>query len=224
MDVKFREFLYLSNLLSISRILFTIPICYLIQLNTPEGNVWLLVVALIAGFTDYLDGYFSRRYNQITELGIVLDPIADKISMAGIMIYLILYRDFPLSLTVLLIYRDLLITIGGSMVIRKLGKPIMANMLGKVNTCIISFAGILNMAGIVNWLYQGALLFSYGSIIISAIIYYRMGEKLLIKKPMHRWFWRITLILLSSLVMWISFKFENPNALPFLNALGTEAQ
>jgi|GEM_PF-384243 len=217
MKINIREFLYLSNLLSLSRILLTIPICYLIQLNTPTGNVWLLIVALFTGFTDYLDGYFSRRYNQITDLGIVLDPIADKISMAGIMIYLILYRDFPISLTVLLIYRDILISIGGSLVIRKTGEPIMANMLGKVNTCLISAAGILNMAGVQNWIYYGFLIASYSSVFISAVIYYRMGEKILMEEGAgQRWFWRIALLSISAVVVYYSFAWENPAALPVL--------
>ena len=143
MQYKFKEFFYISNLLSLSRIIFIFPIVYLITLDTNEYNLLIVGLIFIAALTDILDGYVSRKLNIVTELGIVLDPIADKITMAVILIALVIFRDFHISLVILLMYRDLLIVIIGWFVVKKVEKPIMANMWGKINTILITVLGLL---------------------------------------------------------------------------------
>ena len=143
MRIKFREFLYISNLLSLSRIIIVIPIVYLISINTPTGNIILVSLAVIGASTDILDGYLSRKLNQVTDLGILLDPIADKIAMALVFIALIVYRDFPIPLIVLLLYRDLWILISGLLLLKRSGKPMMANLWGKVNTVVFALLALL---------------------------------------------------------------------------------
>ncbi|MBD3225464.1 MAG: hypothetical protein GF313_12085, partial [Caldithrix sp.] len=82
MDFRPKELFYLPNLLSLSRILLIIPIAYLIKINTIMGNQILILLALLIIATDYLDGYFSRKMDLVTEMGKLLDPIADKVAMA----------------------------------------------------------------------------------------------------------------------------------------------
>ena len=76
------------NLLTIFRILIAAIIFVL--LISPNGYVGALILFIIAGFTDYYDGYLARKYYSVSELGEVLDPIADKI--------LILFILFGLSI------------------------------------------------------------------------------------------------------------------------------
>ena len=94
MQYKFKEFFYISNLLSLSRIVLVFPIVYLITLDSSEYNLLILGLIFIAALTDILDGYFSRKLNIVTDLGIVLDPIADKIAMAFILFALVVFQDF----------------------------------------------------------------------------------------------------------------------------------
>ena len=76
----------LSNLLSLARILLTVPALYFLSFNTVGYNSLALAVALLAALTDYLDGKLARRYGAISALGKYLDPIADKVLLISIFI------------------------------------------------------------------------------------------------------------------------------------------
>ena len=67
----------LINIITLSRIFFAGVI--FILLMSPDGYLLALVLFFIAGITDYLDGYLARKYNAVSQLGEILDPIADKI-------------------------------------------------------------------------------------------------------------------------------------------------
>ena len=65
------------NLLTFSRIILAAIIFLLLM--SPDGYLLALIFFYIAGFTDWLDGYLARKYNAVSQLGEILDPIADKI-------------------------------------------------------------------------------------------------------------------------------------------------
>ena len=67
----------LINILTLSRILLAALI--FILLMSPDTYLWALLLFFIAGITDYFDGYLARKYNAVSQLGEILDPIADKI-------------------------------------------------------------------------------------------------------------------------------------------------
>ena len=67
----------LVNILTLSRILFAAIIFVLLM--SPDGYLLALVLFFLAGITDYFDGYLARKYNAVSQLGEILDPIADKI-------------------------------------------------------------------------------------------------------------------------------------------------
>ena len=68
---------YFINLLTLSRI-FLAAVIFLL-LTRPEGYFLAFILFFVAGATDYFDGYLARKYNAVSEIGQVLDPIADKI-------------------------------------------------------------------------------------------------------------------------------------------------
>jgi CDP-diacylglycerol--glycerol-3-phosphate 3-phosphatidyltransferase len=202
MQVKTKDFFLLPNILSWSRILIAILVAWLLKIDTDIGNLWLIVAALVGVATDMLDGYFSRKMNQVTELGIVLDPICDKIGMAIVMIALIVFRGFPLPIVVFLLYRDVLIMIAGFFGIKKTNKPVMANYFGKLNTGVISIGVILFMFGYAGILYEIFMIAGYFLIFISGFSYMLVGEKLLFNKYSHKIIFRTALILLSAAVVY----------------------
>tara|TARA_X000000950_G_scaffold59312_1_gene71937 strand:+ start:63 stop:602 length:540 start_codon:yes stop_codon:yes gene_type:complete len=67
----------LTNILTLSRILLAAIIFVLLM--SPDGYLLALVLFFLAGVTDYFDGYLARKYNAVSQLGEILDPIADKI-------------------------------------------------------------------------------------------------------------------------------------------------
>ena len=181
MQVKFREFFFLSNLLSISRVILVIPMAFLIAADTKTGNIILLILVLIAGATDILDGYVSRKRHQVTELGIILDPICDKIAMAVIFISLIIYWQFPLPLVVFFLYRDLLIIISGSALLRVTKQPMMANIWGKANTLIFGLITLFFLFKVQSSYTNILIGLGYLSLFISSISYGISGLRLITK-------------------------------------------
>jgi len=208
MELRAKEFFYPSNLLSLSRLIIVIPVILLIRLNTDTGNYIMFGLTLLGIATDYLDGYLSRKLNQVTDLGKVLDPIADKICMALAMIALIIYRQFPVPIVVFLIYRDVLILLFGGIALKKDPHPVMANFLGKANTTIVSLVIFLFMMDWSGWFRTFALLVGYVSIFLSGISYAFIGERLITSgRAMKIGYWFV-LILLTMIVIYSMTGFQ----------------
>jgi CDP-diacylglycerol--glycerol-3-phosphate 3-phosphatidyltransferase len=79
----------LPNLLTLSRI-FAVPLFVILMWNaTWVGYTAAFVLYCIAGLTDYLDGYLARSHGTVSKLGVFLDPVADKIMVAAVIVMLI---------------------------------------------------------------------------------------------------------------------------------------
>ena len=206
MNIKPREFLYIPNLLSLSRIVLIIPIFYL--LSEPDGrHYWLLIIlAVIAALTDTLDGFLSRRLNQVTELGILLDPLADKISMGLGFIALTLYRHFPLPILIYLLYRDFMIILISSIALKRIGKPHMPNFFGKANTTVLAVTGLLFLLNVPATYLNPLLILCYITIFVSGVSYAFVGVRLLEWQGAHRVLYWIFLVLLTGILIILTVK------------------
>ncbi len=92
MKLQMRAMLTLPNLLTLSRI-FAVPILvFLLWRPTPIDYAITFVLYCVVGATDYLDGYLARAQGQISRVGQFLDPIADKIMVAAVIIMLVASR------------------------------------------------------------------------------------------------------------------------------------
>jgi CDP-diacylglycerol--glycerol-3-phosphate 3-phosphatidyltransferase len=131
------------NGLTISRILLGLPI--IISLRNGNNNIFILLI-LIAGLTDFLDGYFARKYDHQTALGAKLDPLADKILLLGPMIWLVHEKLVPVWAIWLVISRELLITNWRSD--KTSGGP--ASIQGKYKTTL-QFTSIVLLLWPKNW-------------------------------------------------------------------------
>lgn len=134
-----KELLQLPNLLSLSRILLTPVIGYYLALGDKRSTIICVILLMVAGLTDGFDGYLARKMNKISKLGIMLDPLADKIFAAFLVILLILYRDFPLWLALVIVGRDLLIIVAGGLIFRGKNIAVPSNLTGKYTFTIIAF-------------------------------------------------------------------------------------
>jgi cardiolipin synthase len=87
-----------------------IPLIVLLMIHVnDELFPYLLAIYVIAVFLDFLDGYIARRFSQETELGRIIDPLADKFLVLAILVTLTARFDFPLWLAAFIILRDILI-------------------------------------------------------------------------------------------------------------------
>jgi len=124
--------LTLANRLTILRILMT-PVIAVLLLYRQTGAA--LAFFLLAAITDGLDGFVARVWKQKTTLGMVLDPVADKLLVSSTVVTLTILKELPQWFTIIVVSRDVLI-IGGSLVLYMfVGKIGMApSWLGKSTT------------------------------------------------------------------------------------------
>ncbi len=99
----------LPNLLTILRIILT-PIClYLLFIDMASLS---FVLFLMASFTDFLDGYFARKYNSVSKIGSFIDPIADKMLVVGLFVsFYVLNIIIDEYILFMVIFRDVFVTI-----------------------------------------------------------------------------------------------------------------
>jgi CDP-diacylglycerol--glycerol-3-phosphate 3-phosphatidyltransferase len=128
----------IPNALSSMRIL-TIPVISLLILHANAQNYPILIaVVSFSVLLDFFDGFLARKLAQETELGKILDPIADKLMVFFIILALMIKSDFPLWLGILIISRDFLILLA-SLVMSKKGKKIRPSILiGKITFAALS--------------------------------------------------------------------------------------
>ena len=122
----------MANYITASRILLIFPVLYLISDQNDNRNWIALALFITAGLTDHLDGYVARKMNQISNLGKLLDPIADKICLVIVMVFLIFDQGLPFLLFFLLLsIRDVYIIIIGLYLIHVQNIVFQANKSGK---------------------------------------------------------------------------------------------
>jgi cardiolipin synthase len=99
--------------------------------GTGGGLGWALALLLLAGITDLLDGWAARSRREITELGKLLDPLTDKITILAMLLGLARSWDFPVWLVVFYAVKELLQVLAGAVLIKKFNQLIPANRCGK---------------------------------------------------------------------------------------------
>ena len=105
-----------------------------------EHYIIAFVLMIIAAVTDLLDGKIARKYNMVSNLGKILDPIADKLSQVAIVIILIFkfwsFEGILKYLLFLFIAKELIMVIAGALLLAKGMRPVAAEMWGKVATTV----------------------------------------------------------------------------------------
>ncbi len=156
--------LNLPNSITLLRI-FLIPVFVWLYLEpTPERALWAGLVFAAAAFTDFLDGYLARRSGQITNLGKLLDPVADKLLVASGLILLVQGQQVAVWLAIVLIARELIVT-GARAVAANEGFIVPADSLGKLKV-VGQIGGILCLILQGAWIDAQVFLFSAGNILL----------------------------------------------------------
>ena len=152
--------LTLANAISISRIFLSIPLLLLLEAN----KLWLsFIIILLIVLTDFLDGYVARKADEITNFGKLIDPVADKICLMVVAVYLISMYKLPfLIFFVTLSIRDTFLIIIGIYLMFSQDEVFQSNSSGKwfmgISTLMMAlfmYQVPLNIPKYILWLFYG---------------------------------------------------------------------
>src|SRR5438445_8486698 len=139
-----------ANRITLSRLGLTVLFVVALNSSWQYARTTALLMLLIAGLTDLIDGEIARRYGFITNFGKLMDPLVDKIMMAAAFISLVPLKAVPAWAATTVVARDFLIT-GLRLMASAKGRVLPADRLGKQKTSwqiitIIFFLALLSMA------------------------------------------------------------------------------
>lgn len=137
-----------SNMLSLLRLLLVVPVAIVMWQGQVAITLVLFVVAII---TDLLDGYLARKLNQISDVGKIIDPVADKAFVATVALMLVVHGKVPLWFVVAILARDAVILAAGIYAQRKTGIVLPSNYVGKFAVIFTCVAGTLGLLDLMEW-------------------------------------------------------------------------
>ena len=162
-----------ANKLTLCRVVM-IPIFIVLLYLEFAGHLWVaLAVFILASVTDFVDGYVARHYDQVTDFGKFMDPLADKLLVCSAMICMIELNRLPAWFVIIIIAREFIIS-GFRLIAAENGIVIAANYWGKFKTAsqmIMIILLILHFDGIFVILEQIFIWLSLALTIISLITY-----------------------------------------------------
>jgi cardiolipin synthase len=129
------------NMLTLSRLIL-IPLFLVLYLD--DHSIAALLIFLVAGLTDVLDGYIARRSGQVTVTGSMLDPLADKLMILSVVLALLINGVLPWAAFALMACREIVMITSSAIYHFQGLKTVPANYLGKATT-LIYYAAIMLM-------------------------------------------------------------------------------
>jgi CDP-diacylglycerol--glycerol-3-phosphate 3-phosphatidyltransferase len=125
-----RRVLTFPNLLSVLRLFLLVPVFYFL-VRQQRGMAFLFMV--LGASTDMLDGYIARKFDQCSDLGRLMDPVIDKISVLSVILYMVISADyyFPIWYFILLMAREALFLLAGFLILIRPGVVVESRRPGK---------------------------------------------------------------------------------------------
>ena len=126
----------LASKITLVRVAFIPVFMVFMYLSGGQPNFWMFIslgIFIIASLTDYIDGYIARKYNQVSDFGKFLDPLADKLLTIAAMTMFCQWGSFPAWALMIVLTREFAVT-GLRLVAVGKGKVIAAGWSGKVKT------------------------------------------------------------------------------------------
>ncbi|NWF88039.1 MAG: CDP-alcohol phosphatidyltransferase family protein [Ignavibacteriaceae bacterium] len=149
MNFTKKEIFTISNGLSTIRLLLVFPVWLSLNYIDRENfREITFILCIAAGLTDFLDGYFARKRNEVTEFGKIIDPVADKVLVAAIAFKLYLMNQLTSYFLLIIVIRDAIIFLGGLLLTIKFKKVLASNMLGKITVTVIGLVFLLIILGL----------------------------------------------------------------------------
>ena len=161
----------IPNLLSLLRLVLVPVFAVVFFQPAPDAHRWAVLIYLTAFLTDVADGWIARHFNQITKLGRILDPLADKLLVSSAMICFVALPSNPMPawVVIVIIAREFIIS-GFRLVASDAGVVIAASYWGKIKTVtqmIMSILLIVNFDGYIINIVE--YVFIYAALILTVI-------------------------------------------------------
>jgi CDP-diacylglycerol---glycerol-3-phosphate 3-phosphatidyltransferase len=140
---------YVPNILSLARLILTIPVIVLVLIDKPATYLAATVLYFFTAVSDTVDGRIARRYNLVTRLGVFLDLAADKVFVCSILIALVQVSRVPAWIAIVIVAREFVVS-GLRSLAAADGVVIPAGRWGKQKTflTLLSTGGILLASGL----------------------------------------------------------------------------
>ena len=180
-----REFLTVSNLLSILRAALTVP--FTLVMLVPAEPLRLAAAGIIAFgmLTDKLDGDIARARGEETEWGRILDPLADKICVAVMALVLMKLGDIPPAFVIALLARDLLILTGGLYIKRRRGTVVPSNAAGKWTVTAIALTFLAALLGVPSPVRLVLIALCSAGLVVSLVLYGARFVRIVMRGEAH---------------------------------------
>ena len=152
--IKQDKIINVPNALTLLRILLLPVVVWRFVIGDATGA---LIAYMAAMLTDALDGIIARKTNQITALGQLLDPIADKLSLVTLLGLFVSSGEIPLWVLAIILFKEVMMVIGGGVALKH-GIVVYALPIGKVTTVtfvlsmVARFMSVLPLADVLLWI------------------------------------------------------------------------
>ena len=153
--VNDRRLLTPPNVLSLLRLALLPPTLLMLARQDSWGNAPALAALVLGMGSDALDGLLARRRGWVSDVGRMLDPLADKVYLGGVLIYLALERGLPVWLVAVVLARDAALMAATALLVRRHRVAFSANRWGKTATVLltaVAFAYVLRLDALKPWL------------------------------------------------------------------------
>lgn len=132
-----KENLTIPNIISLLRICIIPVFISLYFSDKPQHYFYALLVIVLSAVTDVVDGFIARRFNMVSDVGKVLDPIADKLTQVSVVFCLMFTHPNLIVMVVVLFTKELLTLFAAVYILRTGFKPISAKWFGKLATVVV---------------------------------------------------------------------------------------
>lgn len=183
-NFKKKDLITIPNILTYIRLIL-IPVIVILYVNakSPRDYYTATIIFVICALTDSLDGFIARHYNQITDLGKIIDPIADKAMQAAILLCLLIRIKGILPIFILFAIKEIFMGIAGLMLLKTGRKLTGAKWFGKVCTVVLDTVMVILFAfpsldlSIVRLLLGLSVIFMIFSLIMYAMDYIKIFHR-----------------------------------------------
>lgn len=165
--------LTIPNLLSFLR-LALVPVFLLLLIDGQD--IAALIVLAVSGFTDFLDGFIARRFDQVTRLGQLLDPAADRLYILAAVLGLVVRELIPLWFVVAILARDILLVVVAVVLVGAGHGALPVNRVGKLATaCLFVGLPVLMLSAAVPAISAAAQPVGTAVSVVGAVLYWVAG-------------------------------------------------